>query len=67
MHHYIELILFILSDILCSLSCARTIINRQGIYHKRFFDTENEVLSLSLQEYAEMEEERKRKMPEKGQ
>ena len=29
-------------------------------------DTENEVLSLSLQEYAEMEEERKRKMPEKG-
>ena len=36
LHHYIELILFILSDILCSLSCAGTIINRQRIYHKRF-------------------------------
>ena len=30
-----------------------------------FFDSENEVSSLSLQEYAEMEEERMRKMPEK--
>ena len=30
-----------------------------------FFDSENEILSLSLQEYAEMEEERMRKMPEK--
>ena len=37
LHHYIELILFILSDVLCSLSCAETIINWQGIYHKRFF------------------------------
>ena len=38
-HRYMELILFIPSDILCSLSisCAGTIINRQGIYHKRFF------------------------------
>ena len=34
---YIELLLFIPSDILFSLSCAGTIINRQGIYHKRFF------------------------------
>ena len=30
-----------------------------------FFDSENEVLSLSLQEYAIKEEERMRKMPEK--
>ena len=37
LHHYIELILFILSDTLFSLSCAGTIVNRQGLYHKRFF------------------------------
>ena len=30
-----ELILLILSDVLCSLSCAGTIINRQAIYNKR--------------------------------
>ena len=32
---------------------------------KGFLDSENDVLSLSLQEYAEMEEERMRKVPEK--
>ena len=30
-----------------------------------FLDPENEIFSLSLQEYEEMEEERTRKMPEK--
>ena len=47
------------------LSCAGTIINRQGIYHERFLDSENEVLSLSLQGNAEIEEERMRKLLEK--
>ena len=41
-------------------------IYRQGIYHKRFFGFRKQrIQSLSLQEYAEMEEERMRKMPEK--
>ena len=55
----------ILSDILCSLSCVGTIINRQGIYHERFLHSENEVLSLSLQGNAEIEEERMPKLLEK--
>ena len=67
LHHYMELILLILSDVLCSLSCAGTIINRQAIYNKRFFlDLENKILSLSLQEYAEMEEERMQKCLKSG-
>ena len=37
LHHNINQTLFNPSDILCSLSCAGTIINRQGIHHKRFF------------------------------
>ena len=37
LHHYIEVILFILSNILCYLSCDVTIINRRGTYHKCFF------------------------------
>ena len=62
-----ELILLILSDVLCSLSCAGTIINRQAKYNKRFFlDLENKILSLSLQEYAEMEEERMQKCLKSG-
>ena len=43
----IELILFILSYLLCSLSCAGTIINRQGFYITNRFRKRSIILESS--------------------